>query len=160
MPEVAWARVVRYAVVIGNNEGAADETSLRYAERDATRVHEVLRTLGWFHEENTVVLLGSNRETIQRVLISINARIRSASRGADQAVLLVYYSGHADADALHVRMADEAICIGPPSSAQSYLSFPAIISACEITGAQAIHPGYGFLSENAALARALEEAGE
>ncbi|MGB1016462.1 MAG: caspase family protein [Nannocystaceae bacterium] len=102
MPEVAWARVVRYAVVIGNNEGAADETSLRYAERDATRVHEVLRTLGGFHEENTVVLLGSNRETIQRVLISINARIRSASRGADQAVLLVYYSGHADADALHV----------------------------------------------------------
>jgi acetyl-CoA carboxylase biotin carboxylase subunit len=63
----------------------------------------------------------------------------------------------ADADAMHVRMADEAICIGPPSSAQSYLSFPAIISACEITGAQAIHPGYGFLAENAAFVQAVED---
>ncbi len=63
----------------------------------------------------------------------------------------------ADADAMHVRMADEAICIGPPSSAQSYLSFPAIISACEITGAQAIHPGYGFLSENAEFVQVVED---
>jgi acetyl-CoA carboxylase, biotin carboxylase subunit len=65
----------------------------------------------------------------------------------------------ADSDAMHVRMADEAICIGPPASAQSYLSFPAIISACEITGAQAIHPGYGFLSENAAFVQAVEDHG-
>ena len=65
----------------------------------------------------------------------------------------------ADSDAMHVRMADEAICIGPPSSAQSYLSFPAILSACEITGAQAIHPGYGFLSENAAFVQAVEDHG-
>jgi len=65
----------------------------------------------------------------------------------------------ADADAMHVRMADEAICIGPPSSADSYLSIPAIISACEITGAQAIHPGYGFLSENAAFVQAVEDHG-
>ncbi len=63
----------------------------------------------------------------------------------------------ADSDAMHVRMADEAICIGPPSSAQSYLSFPAIISACEITGAQAIHPGYGFLSENAGFVQVVED---
>jgi acetyl-CoA carboxylase, biotin carboxylase subunit len=63
----------------------------------------------------------------------------------------------ADADAMHVRMADEAICIGPAPSSQSYLSFPAIISACEITGAQAIHPGYGFLSENAAFVQAVED---
>ncbi len=63
----------------------------------------------------------------------------------------------ADADAMHVRMADEAVCIGPPSSTQSYLSFPAIISACEITGAQAIHPGYGFLSENAAFVQVVED---
>ena len=63
----------------------------------------------------------------------------------------------ADSDAMHVRMADEAICIGPPASAQSYLSFPAIISACEITGAQAIHPGYGFLSENAAFVQAVQD---
>ncbi|AJE47747.1 acetyl-CoA carboxylase biotin carboxylase subunit [Celeribacter indicus] len=63
----------------------------------------------------------------------------------------------ADADAMHVRMADEAVCIGPNSSAQSYLSFPAIIAACEITGAQAIHPGYGFLSENAAFVQIVED---
>jgi acetyl-CoA carboxylase biotin carboxylase subunit len=63
----------------------------------------------------------------------------------------------ADADAMHVRMADEAICIGPPASGQSYLSFPAIISACEITGAQAIHPGYGFLSENSAFVQVVED---
>ena len=65
----------------------------------------------------------------------------------------------ADADAMHVRMADEAICIGPPSSTHSYLSFPAIISACEITGAQAIHPGYGFLSENAKFVQIVEDHG-
>jgi len=65
----------------------------------------------------------------------------------------------ADSDAMHVRMADEAICIGPPSSAQSYLSFPAIISACEISGANAIHPGYGFLSENANFVQIVEDHG-
>ncbi len=63
----------------------------------------------------------------------------------------------ADADAMHVRMADESVCIGPPSSALSYLSMPALISACEITGAQAIHPGYGFLSENAGFVQMLED---
>jgi acetyl-CoA carboxylase biotin carboxylase subunit len=63
----------------------------------------------------------------------------------------------ADSDAMHVRMADEAVCIGPPSSAQSYLNFPSIIAACEITGAQAIHPGYGFLSENAAFVQVVED---
>jgi acetyl-CoA carboxylase biotin carboxylase subunit len=65
----------------------------------------------------------------------------------------------ADSDAMHVRMADEAVCIGPNPSSASYLSFPAIISACEITGAQAIHPGYGFLSENAAFVQAVEDHG-
>ena len=65
----------------------------------------------------------------------------------------------ADADAMHVRMADEAVCIGPPSSTDSYLSIPAIISACEITGAQAIHPGYGFLSENANFVQIVEDHG-
>lgn len=63
----------------------------------------------------------------------------------------------ADSDAMHVRMADESICIGPPSAAQSYLSVPSIISACEITGAQAVHPGYGFLSENANFVQILED---
>ncbi len=65
----------------------------------------------------------------------------------------------ADTDAMHVRMADESVCIGPPSSTDSYLSIPSIIAACEITGAQAIHPGYGFLSENARFVQALEDHG-
>ncbi len=63
----------------------------------------------------------------------------------------------ADSDAMHVRMADESICIGPPAGAQSYLNIPAIISACEITGAEAVHPGYGFLSENAQFVQVLED---
>ncbi|MCT4611380.1 MAG: acetyl-CoA carboxylase biotin carboxylase subunit [Pelagimonas sp.] len=63
----------------------------------------------------------------------------------------------ADADAMHVRMADESICIGPAPSADSYLSLPAIISACEVTGAEAIHPGYGFLSENAQFVQIVED---
>jgi acetyl-CoA carboxylase, biotin carboxylase subunit len=65
----------------------------------------------------------------------------------------------ADSDAMHVRMADESVCIGPAPSSDSYLSKAAIISACEITGAQAVHPGYGFLSENAAFSQALADHG-
>jgi len=65
----------------------------------------------------------------------------------------------ADADAMHVRLADESVCIGPASPAESYLKKSAIISACEITGAQAVHPGYGFLSENAGFVQALEDHG-
>ena len=65
----------------------------------------------------------------------------------------------ADQDSLHVRFADEAVCIGPASSCDSYLAVPSIISAAEVTNASAIHPGYGFLSENAAFARACEEYG-
>lgn len=65
----------------------------------------------------------------------------------------------ADADAMHVRMADESVCIGPPSGTQSYLSIPAIIAACEVTGAQAIHPGYGFMSENANFVQVVEDHG-
>lgn len=63
----------------------------------------------------------------------------------------------ADRDGLHVRFADEAVCIGPPSSAQSYLSIPAIMAAVEITNADAVHPGYGFLAENADFAEICEE---
>ncbi|WP_343528679.1 acetyl-CoA carboxylase biotin carboxylase subunit [Sphingomonas sp.] len=65
----------------------------------------------------------------------------------------------ADADAMHVRLADQAVCIGPPSAAESYLNIPNIISAAEISGADAIHPGYGFLSENAKFAEIVEAHG-
>jgi acetyl-CoA carboxylase biotin carboxylase subunit len=63
----------------------------------------------------------------------------------------------ADANAMHVRLADESVCIGPPSATESYLNIPALLAACEITGADAVHPGYGFLSENARFAEILEE---
>jgi acetyl-CoA carboxylase, biotin carboxylase subunit len=65
----------------------------------------------------------------------------------------------ADADAMHVRFADESVCIGPPAAKDSYLNVPSILSACEITGADAVHPGYGFLSENARFAEILVEHG-
>jgi len=63
----------------------------------------------------------------------------------------------ADAEAMHVRLADESVCIGPPPSKDSYLNIPALLAACEITGADAVHPGYGFLSENARFAEILAE---
>ncbi|MCA0399778.1 MAG: acetyl-CoA carboxylase biotin carboxylase subunit [Proteobacteria bacterium] len=63
----------------------------------------------------------------------------------------------ADADAMHVKLADESVCIGPPSPRDSYLNIPSLIAACEITGADAVHPGYGFLSENARFAEVLEQ---
>jgi len=63
----------------------------------------------------------------------------------------------ADEDAMHVRLADESVCIGPPAARDSYLNIPALLSACEITGADAVHPGYGFLAENARFAEILAE---
>ena len=70
-------------------------------------------------------------------------------------ILTVAVHSTADADAMHVRFADESVCIGPPAAKDSYLNVPAILSACEITGADAVHPGYGFLSENARFAEIL-----
>jgi acetyl-CoA carboxylase biotin carboxylase subunit len=87
----------------------------------------------------------------------IALRVVRAAREMGIATVAVHST--ADSDAMHVRMADESICIGPPPSPQSYLSVPAIMSACEITGAQAIHPGYGFLSENASFVQIVEDHG-
>src|SRR5262249_50040664 len=74
----------------------------------------------------------------------------------DLGIKTVAVQSEADRESLHVRFADQAVCIGPPRSIDSYLSIPAIISAAEITGADAIHPGYGFLSESAYLAEICE----
>jgi acetyl-CoA carboxylase biotin carboxylase subunit len=63
----------------------------------------------------------------------------------------------ADASAMHVRLADESVCIGPPPARESYLNKAAILSAAEISGAEAVHPGYGFLAENADFAQMVEE---
>lgn len=97
----------------------------------------------------------------EKVLIAnrgeIALRIHRACR--EMGIKTVAVHSTADADAMHVRLADEAVCIGPPSPAQSYLNIPAIISAAEITRADAIHPGYGFLSENAKFAEIVQEHG-
>ncbi len=87
----------------------------------------------------------------------IALRVIRAAR--EMGIQTVAVHSTADTDAMHVRMADESVCIGPPSSTESYLSIPAIIAACEITGAQAIHPGYGFLSENANFVQIVEDHG-
>jgi acetyl-CoA carboxylase, biotin carboxylase subunit len=97
--------------------------------------------------------------TIEKLLIAnrgeIALRIHRACR--EMGIKTVAVHSTADADAMHVRLADEAICIGPPSATDSYLNIPAIISAAEISHADAIHPGYGFLSENARFADIVEE---
>jgi acetyl-CoA carboxylase biotin carboxylase subunit len=98
---------------------------------------------------------------IEKVLIAnrgeVALRILRACREMGIATVAVHST--ADSDAMHVRLADETVCIGPPSAALSYLNIPAIISAAEITNADAIHPGYGFLSENAGFASIVEEHG-
>ena len=87
----------------------------------------------------------------------IALRVIRAAR--EMGVATVAVQSTADSDAMHVRMADESVCIGPTPGTESYLSIPAIISACEITGAEAIHPGYGFLSENAQFVEIVESHG-
>ncbi|MEM6679310.1 MAG: acetyl-CoA carboxylase biotin carboxylase subunit [Pseudomonadota bacterium] len=85
----------------------------------------------------------------------IALRVHRAAREMGIATVAIHST--ADATAMHVRMADESVCVGPPASIESYLNQPAIITACEITGAEAVHPGYGFLSENAGFAQMVEE---
>ncbi|WP_424926559.1 acetyl-CoA carboxylase biotin carboxylase subunit [Amaricoccus tamworthensis] len=85
----------------------------------------------------------------------IALRIHRACR--EMGIKTVAIHSTADVDAMHVRMADESICVGPASATNSYLSIPNIISACEISGAEAIHPGYGFLSENARFVQVVED---
>jgi acetyl-CoA carboxylase, biotin carboxylase subunit len=97
----------------------------------------------------------------EKILIAnrgeIALRIQRACR--ELGVKTVAVHSEADADAKYVRLADESVCIGPPPSNQSYLNIPAIISAAEVTDAEAIHPGYGFLSENADFAERVEKSG-
>jgi acetyl-CoA carboxylase biotin carboxylase subunit len=97
----------------------------------------------------------------EKILIAnrgeIALRIQRACR--EMGIKTVVVHSEADADAKYVKLADESVCIGPPQSAQSYLNIPAIISAAEVTDAEAIHPGYGFLSENADFAERVTQSG-
>ena len=97
----------------------------------------------------------------EKVLIAnrgeIALRIHRACKEMGIATVAIHST--ADADAMHVRLADESVCIGPAPAAQSYLNVPQIIAACEITGAEAVHPGYGFLSENARFAEIVADHG-
>ena len=97
----------------------------------------------------------------QKILIAnrgeIALRVIRAAR--EMGIETIAIHSTADAGAMHVRLADQSVCVGPPSATQSYLNQPAILSACEITGAEAVHPGYGFLSENASFSQIVEESG-
>jgi acetyl-CoA carboxylase biotin carboxylase subunit len=97
----------------------------------------------------------------EKILIAnrgeIALRVLRACKELGVATVAVHST--ADADAMHVRLADESVCIGPPAARDSYLNVPALLAACEITGADAVHPGYGFLSENARFAEILAEHG-
>ncbi len=97
----------------------------------------------------------------EKILIAnrgeIALRIHRACR--EMGIRTVAVHSTADEDAMHVRLADESVCIGPPASKSSYLNIPAILTAAAITGADAIHPGIGFMSENAAFAEMVEEHG-
>ncbi len=94
----------------------------------------------------------------EKVLIAnrgeIALRVLRACKEIGIATVAVHST--ADSDAMHVRLADESVCIGPPQARESYLNIPGLLAACEITGADAVHPGYGFLSENARFAEILD----
>ena len=98
---------------------------------------------------------------IEKVVIAnrgeIALRIQRACRALGIRTVALYST--ADREAKYVKLADESVCIGPPRAADSYLNIPAVISAAEVTDAQAIHPGYGFLSENADFAERVEQSG-
>ncbi|MFW5870473.1 MAG: biotin carboxylase N-terminal domain-containing protein, partial [Candidatus Sumerlaeota bacterium] len=109
--------------------------------------------------EAVTPLESPGKPLFKKILIAnrgeVALRIIRACRELGIETVAVY--SEADANSLHVRFADQHICIGPPASSESYLNIPSIITAAEITGAEAIHPGYGFLAENAGFANICKE---
>src|SRR5690606_7402211 len=110
-------------------------------------------------DDHRVGATGAYARMFDKVLIAnrgeIALRVLRACRELGIATVAVHST--ADEDAMHVRLADESVCIGPPPARESYLNIPQLLAACEITGADAVHPGYGFLSENARFAEILAE---
>ncbi len=111
------------------------------------------------HARSNTASRSRSSSNVPKVLIAnrgeIALRVLRACKELGISTVAVYST--ADRNAMHVRMADESVCIGPPPARDSYLNIPSILAACEITGADAVHPGYGFLSENARFARILTE---
>ena len=105
-------------------------------------------------------LRGGEKEEMNKILIAnrgeIAVRIIRACKEMNLKTVAVY--SEMDKDAMHTRLADEAICIGPANAGKSYLNFKNIIEAANITGADSIHPGFGFLSENSQFAKICEES--
>src|SRR5690606_10093620 len=110
-------------------------------------------------DDHRVGATGAYARMFDKILIAnrgeIALRVLRACKELGISTVAVHST--ADADAMHVRLADESVCVGPPASKDSYLNIPALLAACEITGADAVHPGYGFLSENARFAEILAE---
>ena len=127
----------------------------------AGTVARILVANGTPVEYGEVLLIPGMIALFQKILIAnrgeIALRIQRACRELGIPTVAVHST--ADAEAMHVRLADESVCIGPPPAKDSYLNIPAILSAAAITGAEAIHPGYGFLSENAGFAEMVEAHG-
>lgn len=160
-PALARAEVERFALIVGNNRGDPHEQALRYAESDAQRVRDVLRELGGFEPQNTVLLQGEDAETLQTTLIALNSRIRARMTSpAIKTVLVVYYSGHADAIGLHLsgsRFALQKLRDLVQGSAASFRI--AVLDACR-SGALTRHKGGKRVPPFALLAEPAEFHGE
>ncbi len=144
--------IIEAMKTMNQNSGAA----LRHGDADSRRRRPAGRVRRTADDHRVVA---ATLAMFDKILIAnrgeIALRVLRACKELGIATVAVHST--ADEDAMHVRLADESVCIGPPPAKDSYLNIPALLAACEITGADAVHPGYGFLSENARFAEILGE---